>query len=279
MGLINSNIRYLRKQKGLTQEALAKELEVSRSVIGAYEEDRAEPKLITMQKIANFFGISLDQLASVDLAELAARSIAAQSMQGSRVKLREEVTRSPSPASTGDPEGENLRVLSITVDSQDRENIELVPDKAAAGYLNGYADPEYIEELSKFQLPMLPQGTYRAFEISGDSMLPLASGSIIIGEYVENWKEIRSGQTYVLVTGSEGIVYKRVYNHIAESGKLTLRSDNPTYPPYDVEAGDVMEVWRAKAYISLDFPDAEISLQKLAGIVLDLQQEVIRMKK
>src|SRR3546814_6005241 len=44
----------------------------------------------------------------------------------------------------------SVRVLSITVDGDDKENIELVPVKASAGYLNGYADPEYIAELPKF---------------------------------------------------------------------------------------------------------------------------------
>ena len=56
----------------------------------------------------------------------------------------------------------SVKVLSITVDKQDRENIELVPQKAAAGYLNGYADPEYLEDLPKFQIPTLNgTGTYR----------------------------------------------------------------------------------------------------------------------
>ncbi|MEM7038306.1 MAG: LexA family transcriptional regulator, partial [Bacteroidota bacterium] len=262
MGLINKNIRYLRKQKGLTQEGLAKGIDVTRSVIGAYEEGRAEPKIKTMQRMVEFFGITLDQLIDVDLAEAAAAHI--------RVADR--------PAARGemDVHGKNLRVLSITVDDSDNENIELVPDKAAAGYLNGYADPEYVKELPKFQLPWLTGGTYRAFEISGDSMLPIQPGTIIIGQYVENWEYIKDGQCYIMVTGQEGIVYKRVYNKIDDDKEFALHSDNPVYPPYTVEVTDVMEVWKAVAYISMEFPDAEMSLTKLAGIVMDLQQEVIR---
>ena len=53
MGLIKSNIRFLRKQKGLTHEGLANSINVTRSVIGAYEEGRAEPKIRTMQAMAN----------------------------------------------------------------------------------------------------------------------------------------------------------------------------------------------------------------------------------
>lgn len=261
MGLVNTNIRFLRKQKGLTQGKLAEKIGVTRSVIGAYEEGRAEPKIRTMQEMAKFFGISVDQLVSIDLAATAAASI-----------------RKSGDGSSPDITGKRLRVLSITVDQDDNENIELVPEKAAAGYLNGYADPEYLVELPRFQLPTLPQGTYRAFEITGDSMLPLLPGTIIIGEYLDNWDSIKDGHTYVLVTGSEGIVYKRVYNSLEDKKTVRLHSDNPAYPPFTVPVEDIVEVWRAKAYISTDFPDGDISLQKLAGIVMDLQQEVIRMK-
>ncbi|HHG84934.1 MAG TPA: helix-turn-helix domain-containing protein [Bacteroidetes bacterium] len=262
MSLVNSNIRYLRKQKGLTQEGLANHIKVTRSVIGAYEEGRAEPKIKTMKRMADFFKISVDALVSLDLAEAAANHI------------RETERASGKPDLTG----RKLRVLSITVDEADRENIELVPDKAAAGYLNGYADPEYVKDLPRFQLPFLNQGSYRAFEISGDSMLPVQPGSIIIGEYMENWESIKDGHCYVLVTGAEGIVYKRVFNRIDEEDALSLHSDNPAYLPYNVPVEDVVEVWKAKAFISMNFPDPEMSLQKLAGIVMDLQQEVIRMK-
>jgi hypothetical protein len=61
------------------------------------------------------------------------------------------------------PNQANLRVLSISVDKEDNENIEMVPLKASAGYLNGYADPEYVAQLPKFYLPMFKQGTYRGF--------------------------------------------------------------------------------------------------------------------
>jgi hypothetical protein len=202
----------------------------------------------------------MDQLIGVDLAEAAASHI--RGNDGDKPDLS----------------GKRLRVLSITVDGADRENIELVRQKAAAGYLNGYADPEFIEELPRFQLPFLPQGTYRAFEITGDSMLPLVPGTIVVGEYVENWEVLKDGHCYVLVTNSEGVVYKRVYNKLDEGKVLSLHSDNPSYPAYSVKIADVVEVWKAKAYISSVFPDPDMSIQKLASIVLDLQNHVIKLK-
>jgi phage repressor protein C with HTH and peptisase S24 domain len=179
---------------------------------------------------------------------------------------------------------EKIKILSITVDKDDNENIELVPQKAAAGYLNGFSDPEFVADLPKFRLPMLPSNaTYRAFEIHGDSMLPLPSGVIVIGKYVESLREIKSSKTYVLITSREGIVYKRVFNYLDEKGKLFLVSDNKTYTPYEVEPSDVQEIWEAIAYISIQFPDPvgtpELSMEKLTGMILNLQNDVNSIKK
>ena len=161
-------------------------------------------------------------------------------------------------------------MLVITVDEFKKDNIELVPHKAAAGYLNGYADSEYVKELPKFKLPILGHGTYRAFEISGDSMLPLMPGTIVIGEYIDDLRDLKNGKTYVLVTKREGIVYKRAFNYIADTGKLFLVSDNRHYAPYQIDAEDVVEAWSAKAYISVQFPDVdsknEVSVEQLASV-------------
>lgn len=256
MASIAENIKYLRKQSGFTQEQFANEVGIKRSLVGAYEEGRAEPRLQTLMKIAEVLGVTSDALISLDL------------------------TSGKVPSA---PAKEKVKILSITVDDQDNENIELIPQKAAAGYLNGYADPEYLTELPKFRLPMLPKNaTYRAFEINGDSMLPIPSGSIVIGKYVESTRDIKNGKTYVLLTQKEGVVYKRVFNYIEDKGKLYLVSDNKSYSAYEVEAGEVMEVWEAKAYISIEFPDpeaaSELSIEKIAGMVADLQSQVKELK-
>ncbi len=246
---------------GLTQEQMSVQVGIKRSLLGAYEEGRADPRISNLLKFAEIFNLPVDQLISYDL------------------------TKNPSSVEAAAPQkpADNLRVLSITVDKSDKENIELVPQKAAAGYLNGYADPEYIEELPRFQLPMLPgNATYRAFEISGDSMLPLRSGTIVIGQYLEDIASLKNGKTYVLVTRDEGIVYKRVYKYSDNRELFCLASDNRQYSTYDVNGKDFLEIWEAKAFISTELPDpddeGEITLKKLAEIVLDLQQEIIKLK-
>ncbi len=255
MNLISSNIKHLRKQKGWTQQDLADALVVKRPQIGSYEEGRADPRISTLLKIAEVFQLSLDDLLTQDLTQ--------------NSSLRK-----------------SAKVLAITVDSQQRENIELVPQKAAAGYTNGYADPEYLQDLPRFQLPNLPKDrTYRAFEISGDSMLPIQPGTIIIGQYLESPSDIKNGKTYVIVSEQEGVVYKRVFNYLEEKGTLYLVSDNHLYSPYELAVAEVLEIWEAKAYISTQFPEAgpkasnNISMKELTQMVLDIKEEVTKLKQ
>lgn len=252
---ISNNLRYLRKSKGLTQQQFADLMEIKRSLVGAYEEDRAEPRYDLLKKFADFYEMSMDELAN------------------------EKINDKWKPRQKAEPTG--VRVLSISVDSEDRENIELVPVKASAGYLNGYADPEYISELPKFRLPFLPQGTFRAFELKGDSMLPLQPGTLIIGEYVENWTDVKVGETYVFITKSEGIVYKRAGNRYRENKSIKLVSDNPVYDPYTVQAEDILEVWKAKAYISTAFPDPapEPTMESLTAMMAQMQKSIAQINR
>ncbi|MCK6616687.1 MAG: LexA family transcriptional regulator [Cyclobacteriaceae bacterium] len=226
MPLISKNLKFLRGRQGLTQKQLAEKLKLNQPVIGAYEEGRALPPLPALQKLATLFQVSLDDLANTDLSK---------------------------PGHLFKQASSSKEVLAITVDRTGRENVELVSQKAAAGYLNGYQDPEYISELPKIQLPVLPQNrTVRAFEIKGDSMLPVPSGSIVFGEYIEKIAQVKNGKAYVLVTQGEGIVFKRVFFLDNQPDKLLLVSDNKTYQPYFIALSDVREVWLARGcYASL----------------------------
>ncbi len=256
---VNENIKFLRKKEGYTQETFAAAIGIKRSLVGAYEEGRADPRLSNLLKMSELFGVSVDTIISKDVSQLSEEELYQQNGQS------------------------GVRVLSITVDEQENENIELIPQKASAGYLNGYADPQYLESMPRFQLPMLPRhATYRAFEIAGDSMLPLQPGTVIIGEYVEKPEYIKNGKTYVLITKDEGIVYKRVFNYMDENGKLFLVSDNKAYSPYQVSGEDVLEIWESKAYISVNFPDEksdpDMTIDQLTNIVMELKQEITKIK-
>lgn len=255
MSKISENIKYLRKQKGLTQQQFADNMEIKRSLVGAYEEERADPKYDLLQKFSEYFELSIDELINDTIND----------------KWKKKPNLSAS----------NVRVLSITVDKDDNENIELVPVKASAGYLNGYADPEFVGALPKFSLPMFKSGTFRAFEIKGDSMLPLSSGSVIISEYVENWNDLKVGETAVVVSKNEGVVYKRMGSKLKQDKGLKLVSDNPIYDPYYVMAEDIVEIWKAKAFISTDLPQPtpEPTMESLTTMMSQMQKSISELKK
>ncbi len=230
-----SNIKFLRKRKGRSQDEMAFTLGIPRSTLSGYENEVAEPGFEMLVKISEYFGISTDVLLKGDISEV----------QESKLS---EMERS------SDPSGKDLRVLAITVDEEEKENIELVPEKAKAGYTTGYSDPQFVGLLSKFQLPFLGKtGTFRTFQISGDSMPPLKDGYWVTGKYVENWTHIRDGIPHVILTKDDGIVFKLIYNRIDESGQLLLVSTNPIYEPYLVHVDQILEIWEFEHSINSDF--------------------------
>ena len=126
---------------------------------------------------------------------------------------------------------------------------------------------------------MLAGGDYRAFEIVGDSMMPTPSGSVIVGERVQNLDEVKTNHTYIVVSKTDGIVYKRILKNNRQKNKLTLVSDNPTYQPYQVNAEDIMEVWQAQMVISKANTQQRWDVDQLASLVNNLQQQVTTLKK
>jgi transcriptional regulator with XRE-family HTH domain len=252
MSIAGQNLKYLRKLRGWTQEEFAAKLGIKRSLLGAYEEERAEPRLEVLETISDMFKLTLDEL------------------------LRKELGIANGPGGKGVSYISKRRAQKLISATND---IQLVPVKAAAGYLAGYADPEFLDELNTFTLPMLAPGNYRAFEIVGDSMLPTPSGSVIVGEKIEDLEEVKSNQTYIVVSRSEGIVYKRVMKNNKSRNKLTLISDNTAYQPYNVNSDDVIEVWKAQMVISKANTQHRWDVNQLANLVSNLQDQVTTIKK
>jgi transcriptional regulator with XRE-family HTH domain len=247
MSLAGLNLKYLRKLRGWTQEEFASKLNIKRSLLGAYEEERADPRLEVLEIIADVFKLSLDELLLKDLSNQSASYL---------MKRRQQ------------------KMMSA-----DRNVIHFVPVKAAAGYLAGYADSEFIDELNTFTLPMLSGGNYRAFEIIGDSMLPTPSGSIIVGEKVDSMDDVKNNTAYIVISRNEGIVYKRIVKNNKQKNKVSLVSDNPSFQPYQVNTEDVIELWQAQVVIGKVASQQRWDVNSLANLVTNLQDQVSTLKK
>lgn len=257
-----SNIQLLRKRRRISQEDLSKELNIKRSSLSGYELGNSEPNFDTLLGFSEFFKISLDKLLKLDLRKVSEIYLA-QLEQGIDIDIT----------------GGKLRVLATTVNSDNEENIELVPVKAKAGYTAGFGDPDFIKVLPTFNLPFLDRNKkFRTFQISGDSMPPVSDKSWVTGEFLQNWHTIKNGYPYIIVTENDGVVFKIVYKQFEKNQTLLLCSTNPMYEPYEVNINEVHEVWKFVNYISNEIPEPNLSRDKLSSSLLNMQKEIREIK-
>ncbi|MFN6040002.1 MAG: XRE family transcriptional regulator [Bacteroidota bacterium] len=264
MHYFSDNIRLLRSRKKRTQEEVSVALDIKRAKYNSYENGIAvNPPLDTLIAISSYFKMNIDTLIKVDLSSLSGYKLY-ELEKGFDDYMR----------------GTKLRVLSTTVNSNNRENVELVNLKARAGYTNGYSDPEFISALPVFQLPYLStERKYRAFQLEGDSMHPIPHGAFVIGEFIQNWREIKDGTPCVVITENDGIVFKIVENKLKDEKTLLLKSLNTLYEPYEVKANEVKEVWKFVQYMSKEIPDEQMTPDKLASTVLKMNEQLNLLKK
>jgi transcriptional regulator with XRE-family HTH domain len=249
MSIFSENIRYLRAQKQLSQQKLADQLEITRSRLSKYEDGLSEPPLDLLRKISGYYHISIDLLISTDVRKIDYENLLTLA--------------------------DNRIVLPITIDKNGNDNIEIIPLKAKAGYLQGYGDPEFIENLESMTLPFVSKGKCRAFPIEGDSMLPLKNGSFVVGKYIESLDLIKDGKTYIVVSVSEGIVYKRVYRKNKKSTSFLLHSDNDFYKPFELRTAEILEVWEFVCSLTtVEYQPNDLKQENIQEMFLTLRSEI-----
>lgn len=257
------NVKFLRNRKGLSQEKLAQQLDFTRVKLNAIELGTTKnPAIEDLVKFSEFFKIGLDSLLKVDLS-----------------KLLELQLRELEAGNDVYTMGTKIRVLAISVDKENRENAEYVPVKAKAGYRSGFADPEFIASLPKYNIPSLPkQGTFRTFPISGDSMLPIPDGSDVTCQFVENWRELKADTACILIlNGTDDFVFKMVT--LQKYGTFLLRSLNKLYEPYMVETREVLEIWQFKLLHLREMPRLPTELEELKIMMKDIMNKINHKKQ
>ena len=258
----HKNIKFLRKRRKRTQDEMAHALSMKRSTLSGYENEVAQPNIPVLISFSNYYNISIDTLIKIDLSKLPKSQLL-------------EIERGFDVYVTGG----KLRVLTTTVDSENEENIELVPEKAQAGYTTGFADPEFIGELSTFRLPFLSkERKYRTFQIKGDSMFPIPEGTWITGEYVNDWNAIKTNTAHIILTYDNGIVFKVIENKLRENKTLKLHSLNPAYDPYEINANEIREIWRFANYICNELPEPVFPKNDLINAVASLKKDMNKIK-
>ena len=245
MSTFSDNLRYLRVKSNMTQQNIADSLLIPRERYAKYE-GTTDPPLDCLQKISRYYHVSIDLLLSFDIRRVPYEDL---------IQLED-----------------NRILLPITVDREGENRIEIVSAKAQAGYLAGYSDPEFIEALQHISLPFLRNAKYRAFPVTGDSMPPHKEGSFVVGEYIERLDDVVDGKTYILITKTNGIVYKRLNKKGKNS--LVATSDNTIYAPYEVKASEILEIWRYSCSIATqEFEQDDLGVLSVKDVLQGIRQD------
>jgi SOS-response transcriptional repressor LexA len=145
---------------------------------------------------------------------------------------------------------------AIQIDLGDKliMQVPLVSQYAYAGYVTGFADPEYIEQLTTvpFIVEKEPRGTYISFEVSGNSMDDGSSDSYLAGDILlcreikrELWQSklhIKKWD-FVIVHKSLGVQVKCITKHDTEKGIITLHPLNPEYRDIETSIDEVLQLF------------------------------------
>ena len=253
---ISDNLKHLRSRKKLSQQEVADGMKLPVDRYKKYEYGTNTPPAETLLLISRFYHISIDLLLTVDLRKVSIENL---------LKLED-----------------NRIVLPITIDREGENMIEVVSHKAKAGYAaGGYADFTFISELEHVHLPWLDSNEkYRTFPVEGDSMPPHNSKSYIIGRYVEKLGDVVDGKTYIVVTRSQEMVYKRLNRNGKNS--FLLNSDNSFYKSYGIKYSDIAEIWEYAGSLerenfkpeSLDVDSLEVVIRKLQADLSDIRSRL-----
>ena len=138
--------------------------------------------------------------------------------------------------------------------------VRVVEAKAQAGYLRGYADPEYMELLPKIYVSKEFErgGNYLAFTVSGDSMddgtrRSLCHGDIVVGKELmhHHWanKLHFTQYLFIIVHPNEGIVFKQITAHNLLTGEITCHSFNNQYEDFVLNLKDVKQLFYIKKIV------------------------------
>jgi phage repressor protein C with HTH and peptisase S24 domain len=170
----------------------------------------------------------------------------------------------------------------ITMDSSDRENMIMVPIKASAGYANNVQDTDWYNELPAFNIP-LPQykeGSYRAFQVKGDSMMPvLQPTEWVMAKAVESIRVANDNRIHVVVT-TDSVLVKKL-RKTETPGEVYLISLNRDYPVIEQPVAEIKELWEVNSKLSfdLDAHDGDEAMISLKQGLDSLRDEIASMKK
>jgi transcriptional regulator with XRE-family HTH domain len=263
MSYFANNIKLLRKRNHFSQDSVAKLLGITRSSLSGYENSTAQAPYEVLIKLSDFYNISIDVILKKDISKIPEKNLVNMEVNGNY-----------------DIHGTKLRTLVTTSSDETSPNAELVPIQAIGVYNTNYNDPDFIKDLPLMKLPFLSDNKkYRAFPIIDDSMTPADKGSYIVGEYFADWTSITDGDFYVIVSETRGVLFKQVFRNNSDDKSIQLCSNDPIFEPFDIEIGDIREIWKFVSLISNSFSEHVNSHDHMYFTVKELQRKINVIEK
>lgn len=229
MSIIGKNIRKIRTVKKLSQAAFAEIFKLARPSVGAYEEERSEPKLETIIQIANYFGISIDSLLTKELT--------INDLYNFNVHIKE------------DPKAKIVVEKNREIGDSFIKSVFVSGDKQLE-YIVHINNRDFISSLPKVLLPNQHDKNIRAFEMTSDDMHDnfhgINLGDLVFGRKMSAPYKFTKGKLYIVITG-EKILIRRVKSR---KDHLDLVPDNSNFDLIEIDRGEVIESWEVIGYFS-----------------------------
>lgn len=217
---------------------------------------------ITQSELAEKAGVPLGTIGRVEASGDDIKKVDVLVKLNDFFSNEENLVPEAKPIRLADPyslDATNERFYKLADDSLIMQ-VPIIKEKAYAGYLVGFSDPEFYEDLETIPLPVdsVHRGLYLAFEVSGRSMvcydsdeladLSIRPGWIAIGRDIprDKWKyklHTHTTDTWIIVHKSKGVLIKQITNHDVENGRIIIHSLNPEYKDEELSLEDIRQIF------------------------------------
>ena len=229
---IGSRVKKLIDNKGITPYEVSMVTKISQSTLSRIINDGSKkPNIRNTELLAKYFNVSKEYLLTG---------------VGEMFKTDNQVIKLAA-------KHKNTEAISINYSEMNVMLVPIVSNYAYAGYLNGFGDSEFLDELPKVAWAddKEHRGEYLCFEVRGDSMDDGTTESIMENDIIlcrnvkqEFWKSKLhiSKWDFVIVHKEKGILVKRIIKHDVDVGILTLHSLNDYYEDFEVHLKDIAKI-------------------------------------
>ncbi len=309
MTIVSNNIKYLRRLNGLTQEQFSRRIGIKRSLLGAYEEARANPNLDNLQNMAKTFGTTVDALIKTDIRKI--RETPGLNYQNNQTNSanRPSITDVnfdvPPIANVIDKYFTDVPVGPVRNVNHEPEISEKIDNEPIAikTNVNSYSPPvnytnsnlqnqvigipfvnkneltnyiakrnlnPYLNSLPQIILPNISNKLARAFAANDE--FP-QEGTIVIGEIVDRNSTIAEGQHHIIICSDGRQLFRRLYDHTRIKGCYLLSSDDHQISSTEIPENQVVEILKFIAHIGYNVPKGNNQNPKIKNLIEELYRE------